>query len=292
MAKSMTGYGSGVFQNETYKITVEIRTLNSRYLEVHVHPPKELPGVEPEIKKRIKDAIKRGRVDVDCSIETTKAEIFEINAHVVAKYIDLFTKIKSEFGLSGDLTVSGVAQLPGVITIKPSNMAVGEESFRKHLDSALAAAIESVNRMRSEEGNALKKDILYRLDLIGSYLSSIDAESGTLLKYYQSKLLQRLRDLTENLQLDESRLLQEAVFYAERSDITEEITRLKSHIAQFRRLMEEGEEIGKKLDFLLQEMNREVTTILSKAGSAGTAESAVNLRAEIEKIREQVQNVE
>ncbi len=288
----MTGYGTGVYTSETCEISVEIRTLNSRYLELHIHPPKEFPQIEMEIKKKLKEVIKRGRVDLNCSIETPQEDSFEINTQAVARYIDLFTKLKKQFKLGGSLTISVLTQLPGVVNLKNNNVALHSDEFLRHLDTALAAAIRSVDKMRRDEGDAIKADLLSRLQVINRSLSAIEQEAGKNLEFYQAKLLQRLQDLTENLSLDEGRLIQEAAFYAERSDITEEITRLKSHLGQFHNLVESGNEIGKKLDFLLQEMNREITTILSKAAGSDVASQGITIKSEIEKIREQIQNIE
>jgi uncharacterized protein (TIGR00255 family) len=292
MIKSMTGYGRGIHQSEAYKITVEIRTLNSRYTEVHVHLPKEVPDLELEIKRHVRSLIMRGRVDVNCALETTREESFDINTAVIARYIEIFNKIKKDFRLGGELSIATVAQLPGVIVPKMDNQAIQGATFKEHLMSALNEAVGAVQKSRGEEGSVIQRDLVVRLGHIQTSLALIESEAGDFLEHYRNKLLQRMRSLTENLRLDEARLLQEAAYYAERSDVSEEILRLRSHINQTLDLIENGNEPGKRIDFLLQEMNREITTILSKAGGVRIAEDGVAIKAEIEKIREQIQNIE
>lgn len=291
MVNSMTGYGRGASQNDAFKVVVEIRTLNSRYQETHVHLPKEYPDVELEIKRRMKSEISRGRVDVNCTIETSRVESIEINTDMVRHYVTLFNKLRDEFSLGGDLSVSTLAQLPGVISTKNDKQALGE-AFKDHLDRALGDAVRTLKQSRAEEGQILYGDLKPRLDGILKRIEQIEAEEGKMFAYYRNKLMQRIRELSEHMQLDDTRLIQEAAYHAERSDIAEEILRLRSHTQKVHDLLQSSQEVGKQIDFLLQEMNREITTILAKAGGVIISEAGVLVKAEIEKIREQIQNIE
>jgi len=291
MIMSMTGFGRASSQSEVYKITVEIRSLNSRYQETHVHLPKEYPEVELEIKRRVKGEIARGRVDVNCTIETTRIDGSDINMEMVRHYITLFNQMKAEFGLGGDLSVNAIAQLPGVIVAKNDKPVLGED-FKTHLNRALDEAIRSLKQSRAEEGGILYRDLKPRLEGITQHITHIEAEEGKMFAYYRNKLMQRIRELSENMPIDDTRLIQEAAYHAERSDISEEILRLRSHTQKVLDLLLSKGEVGKQLDFLLQEMNREVTTILAKAGGVLISEAGVVIKAEIEKVREQVQNIE
>ncbi|MBI1745881.1 MAG: YicC family protein [Acidobacteria bacterium] len=291
MVNSMTGYGRGSSQNDVCKVVVEIRTLNSRYQEVHVHLPKEYPDLELDIKRRIKKELARGRADVNCTLETNKLENVEVNADMVRHYVSIFKQIKDELGLGGDLSVSTIAQLPGVIVARNDKPDFSRD-FTEHLEKAMCEALRTLKQSRSEEGRILHSDIQPRLDGIVQRVHQIEAEEGKMFAYYRNKLMQRIRELSEHMELDDTRLIQEAAYHAERSDIAEEILRLRSHTQKVRDLLQSDQEIGKQIDFLLQEMNREITTILAKAGGVLISEAGVLIKAEIEKIREQIQNIE
>ena len=237
MVNSMTGYGRGSSQDDMYKVVVEIRTLNSRYQEVHVHLPKEYPDIELEIKRRMKSEIARGRVDVNCTIETSRVESVEVNTDMVRHYVSIFNRIKDELGLGGDLSVSTLAQLPGVITAKNDKQTIGE-NFKDHLERALSEAIRALKQSRAEEGQILYRDLKPRLDGIMQRVQQIEAEEGKMFAYYRNKLMQRIRELSEHMQLDDTRLIQEAAYHAERSDIAEEILRLRSHTQKVQDLLQ------------------------------------------------------
>ncbi len=289
----MTGYGRGLFQDENYKIVVEVKTLNSRYLEMQVRVPEGLGEAEVEIRRQVKSQLARGRVDITCTVETNSAPNLNVDSAAVGRYLEIADYLRRQFKLAGELDLSTLIQLPGVITAKSEAIVPDPQLFKQHLALALSQALEAVNAMREQEGHAIREDIVERLRNIERSLSRIELQAHRLFEHYRQRLEQRLRELTVGvLPLDETRLAQEAALYADRSDISEEIVRMKSHIAQFYELLEADGEVGKRMDFMLQEMGREINTMLSKAAAVGVAEHGISIKAEIEKLREQAQNLE
>jgi uncharacterized protein (TIGR00255 family) len=291
MIKSMTGYGQGKATAEEFRVRVEIRTVNNRFLDIHTRLPQEIASLEVALKKQIQGALKRGRVDVTVGIDQSKAATFEINRPLVSGYLKALGDLKIEFGLTDDPSLELVAKLPGALQATQDSGQL-EKSLIEGVTAAVSEALATLVQMRTVEGQELAREINERLDRIESQLPSIESEAVKLPAIYREKLARRLEELIPAGQLDETRLAQESVILADRSDISEEIARLKSHVGQMRGVVLSGEEAGKRLDFLLQEMNREANTILSKSSDLTISDAAIVIKTEVEKLREQAQNVE
>jgi uncharacterized protein (TIGR00255 family) len=294
MMKSMTGFGRGSESGDGFSVGVEIKTVNNRYLDIHLRAPQELAALEMEIRKRVSARLSRGRVDLNVSLDRTgSAASYEINQSVVAAYVDALREIQKQFNLSGDIDVSAIARLPGALS-SPRNELT--DDIVKGIESAIDEALVSLEQMRQTEGESLATEMRGRLERISQTIPKIESAAGGLVEAYQQRLQKRVSELLSRGgqpgEIDQGRLAQEVAYLADRSDITEELTRLKSHVLQFREAIDSDEEVGKRLDFLLQELNREANTVLSKSTEVSIKESALAIKAEVEKLREQVQNVE
>ncbi|HEY2933189.1 MAG TPA: YicC/YloC family endoribonuclease [Acidobacteriota bacterium] len=290
--RSMTGFGQSEFSGPDYRITLEIKTFNSRFLDINVRLPKELQHLEMFVRSVVKEQVIRGRVEVFVNLQTTEAGLYQINREVVASYKALADALKEEFRIDGELTFGTVLQLPGVLELRTPSFSRDAENFQQQMRGGLSQTLAAVNQMRIEEGRLLAEELLTRLDESQKLLSGIESYIEPGKQAFRDRLGQRLQEHLDSVHIDHDRISQEVVMFAERGDITEEITRLRSHFGQFRDLVTQGREVGKKLDFLLQEMNRESNTILSKSLHHKISELGVLLKAEVEKLREQVQNVE
>ena len=292
--KSMTGYGRGTVAGQGFTAAVELKTVNNRFLDVHLRAGAELSGLEATIRRRIGERLTRGRVDVSVSLDRTSEVSYEVNRPLVAGYIQAMRAMQQEFGLSGEPDVNVLARLPGAL--QAARDGVSEEMLRA-VEQALAAALDELEQMREREGAALAAEMRTRLDEIEHHVPIIEALAGEQVSNYRSRVQKRIlellaRDGLEVVELDQGRLAQEVAHLAERSDITEELARLHSHVSQFRAILDAEGEAGKRLDFLLQEFNREANTVLSKSTDLAIKESALAIKAAVEKLREQVQNVE
>lgn len=290
MLRSMTGYGQGSASGETFSVSIDMRSVNNRNLDIHWRSPQELASLEIPLKKQIQSVISRGRVDVTINFTQTNPVEYEINRSLVQGYVEALRTIRDEFGLSGEPDLPTIARLPNVLIAKSSHGLTDE--VVQGIEQALTQAIGSLIAMRAVEGHQLQKEILARIDGIESQLAIIEANVEGVVDAYREKLKKRLAEILEKKVVDETRLAQEVAYLAERSDITEEIARLRSHISQLRELVGGEDEIGKKLDFLLQETNREANTILSKSAELAICDAAIAIKTEVEKLREQAQNVE
>lgn len=291
MIKSMTGFGQGSAEGDTFKVRVDIRAVNNRFLDIHTRLPQELSSIELTLKRQVQAALKRGRIDLSVYLNQTKPAGFEINRALVAGYFDALNQLKSEFGLDDVPSLDLIAKLPGALQ-SIQNPGELDSNLISSVTAAVSQALAGLAEMRESEGKELAAELNRRLGIIESRLPVIEAESARLPGIYRERLQKRLQELLTGGQVDEARLAQEAIMLADRSDISEEITRLKSHIAQMRESVSSGEEAGKRLDFILQEMNREANTILSKSGDLAITDAAIVIKTEVEKLREQVQNVE
>ena len=298
MIKSMTGFGRGRYEGERFACAAEIRSVNHRFLDIHVRLPLELASFELKVKKLVQSRIKRGRLDVTVTLEQSQVPNVTLNRALLEAYLGAMEKLRMEYGLSGEIDFVQLLRIPGVLNLEA--LGVREEAMsglEETIGYATQAAVENLEQMRVEEGQQLRSDILSRLGLIQEKVAVISQLMQGTLEAYQDRLRARLTELLRGVSLDPNRLAQEAALYVERSDITEEITRLHSHTNQFGEMIGIGEEVGKTLDFLLQEMNREANTILSKTtGITGNgleiSTAAICIKTEVEKIREQIQNVE
>ncbi len=291
MIKSMTGFGQGSSQGDSFRVRVDIRTVNNRFLDIHTRLPQELASLEMPIKKQIQAALNRGRVDLTISVEQMKQATFVINRPLVSGYLSALAEMKREFGLEGDPSLELIAKLPGALQVSQDSSGL-DEALVTGVIAAVSQALVTLTEMRVVEGQELAAELSSRLDHIEAELPSIESEAGRLPGIYKEKLQKRLQEALAGGQVDETRLAQEAVMLADRSDISEEIARLKSHILQMRDVLRGEEEVGKRLDFILQEMNREANTILSKSGELAISDAAIAIKTEVEKLREQGQNVE
>jgi uncharacterized protein (TIGR00255 family) len=291
MIKSMTGYGQGSVTADTFKVSIDLRSVNNRNLDIHWRAPQELVSLEIPLKKQIQAAITRGRVDVNISFTQTADAEYEINRPLVRGYLEALKTMREEFGLAGDATLDTISRLPNVLQPMNKGAQLPAEVVQG-IETALMQALTALVAMRAVEGHELQKELLARIDRIETALRIIEANAPDITTAYRDKLNKRLAELLENVSVDEARLAQEVAYLAERADISEEIARLNSHLAQLRELINSDGEIGKKLDFLLQETNREANTILSKASELAICDAAIEIKTEVEKLREQANNVE
>jgi uncharacterized protein (TIGR00255 family) len=291
MMKSMTGFGQGSADSEEFKVRIDIRTVNNRFLDIHMKLPQELGGMEIPLKKQIQAALNRGRVDVLVTVDQMRQAKFEVNRPLVTGYLQALRSIKEEFGLEGEPTLELLVKLSGALQVSQDSSR-SDEVLAAGVMSAMSQALASLTQMRTSEGRELVAELANRLEAIERALPVIEAQADRLPAAYRERLAKRLQEMVAGGMVDESRLAQEAVMLADRSDISEEIARLKSHILQMRDLLKTDEEAGKRLDFILQEMNREANTILSKSGDIAISDAAISIKTEVEKLREQAQNVE
>ncbi|PYR99819.1 MAG: YicC family protein [Acidobacteria bacterium] len=300
MIYSMTGFGSARTEAPNLTALVEIKSVNHRYLDVHVKIPGEFQNFENIIRQRISVAFKRGRLDAFVRIDYQRENIkLDVNHNLIRAYVDMMSGLKDAYPVQGELTLEMITRLPGLVTVSSSDLNSEEmELIGQKLGEATDAAVTQVKQMRLTEGQSLMDDIDRRIANIGRHLETILAGARDFVEHYRQQLMARVTELAPQLAADSGhRLETEALLYAERSDIAEETTRLRSHLDQFAGLKTLQDEAGKRMDFILQEMNREVTTILSKTSGlnelgVGIGQAAIETKVEIEKLREQVQNIE
>ncbi len=291
MIRSMTGFGQGSAEGQDFKVRADVRTVNNRFLDIHLRIPQEISSLEIPLKKQVQAALGRGRVDLTVAVEQMRRAEFVLNRPLVSGYLTALADLKSEFGLDGTPSLELVAKLPGAVQVSQDSSNLND-SLIAGVSTAVGRALTSLAEMRLAEGRQLAAELGARLNAIAEQLPCIESEASKLPAVYRERLSRRMQEIQGGLQLDEGRIAQEAVMLADRSDISEEIARLKSHIIQLREVMNGESEVGKRLDFILQEMNREANTILSKSNDLAIADAAIVIKTEVEKLREQVQNVE
>lgn len=292
MVKSMTGYGRAVETVNGREFTVELRSVNNRYLDCTVKLPRALSFAEDAVKQAVKGAISRGKVDVFISVRSEGAEDVKItlNTAMVEGYLGAMHQMAKDYGIREDISVSLLSRMPDVFTVdKPE---VDEEQLLADLLSVVNQALERFDAMRSAEGRALENDLRSRGQSILSLVEQVEAGSGQTVADYRTRLENKLKEVLANTAIDESRILTEAAIFADKVAVDEETVRLRSHLDQMNNMLTTGGAIGRKLDFLLQEMNRESNTIGSKCSDVRMARIVVDIKAELEKIREQTQNIE
>ena len=292
MVKSMTGYGRAVETVNGREFTVELRSVNNRYLDCTVKLPRALSFAEDAVKQAVKGAISRGKVDVFISVRSEGAEDVKItlNTAMVEGYLGAMHQMAKDYGIREDISVSLLSRMPDVFTVdKPE---VDEEQLLADLLSVVNQALERFDAMRSAEGGALENDLRSRGQTILSLVEQVEAGSGQTVADYRTRLENKLKEVLANTAIDESRILTEAAIFADKVAVDEETVRLRSHLDQMNNMLTTGGAIGRKLDFLLQEMNRESNTIGSKCSDVRIARIVVDIKAELEKIREQTQNIE
>jgi len=291
--KSMTGFGRGAATGEDFNVVVEIKTVNNRYLDIHFRLSQELTPLEMNIRKRVGARLSRGRVDLNINFERTGATTYEINRPLIGGYINALREIQQDFKLAGDIDINTLTRLPGALSTAREGL--NELSFAG-IEGAIDEALDDLERMRESEGAALAEEMRVRVAKIEAEVPVIESAAAGLVDTYRQRLQKRIADLIERggqtVELDAGRLAQEVAYLADRSDISEELARLRSHLEQFRAALEAQGEVGKRLDFLLQELNREANTVLSKSTEVSIKDAGLVIKAEVEKLREQVQNVE
>jgi len=292
MIKSMTGYGKGDAVSEQGSFLVEIRSVNHRYGEVSVRMPRAFLSQENEIKRLVSAQLKRGKIDVTVQWEEASGvdSIPQVNRELAQGFCETFRQLSGELGLPGEVPLALILAQKGVL--RDSGTTIDEAELLPQLTQAVRSALTAIDGMRTREGEALASDLLARRRQVAEWVEQIRVRTPLMVTEYQQKLSTRLEQLLGDVELDPARLAQEVALLADRCDITEELVRLNSHFAQFDEALGLKEPVGRKLDFLMQEMNREVNTIGSKANDAAIASLVIQVKAEMEKMREQVQNVE
>ena len=292
MIKSMTGFGRCEVSENDRKFTVEMKSVNHRYLDVNIKMPKKLNFFESAIRALLKDYIQRGKVDIFITYEdmTENNVSIKYNKDIASEYLKYLKDMAEEFGLDNDIRVSTLSRYPEVLTMEEQN--IDEEGIWKTLEKALRGAAEGFVETRIKEGENLRTDLISKLDGMLSHVDFIKERSPQIIAEYKQKLEDKVKDLLADVKVDENRLLMEVTIFADKVCVDEEIVRLKSHIETTKATLEAGGSMGRKLDFIAQEMNREANTILSKANDLEISNRAIELKTEIEKVREQIQNIE
>ena len=292
MIKSMTGFGRCEVLKDSRKFTVELKSVNHRYLDVNIRMPKKLNFFETSIRTLLKSYADRGKVDIFITYEDLSQSQVSVkyNAALAAEYLKYLNQMAEEFSLDNDVRVSTLSRYPEVFTMEECSE--DEDELWNGLKEALEGAFSQFVEMRTKEGERLKEDILLKLDLLSEQIRFIEERSPQIIAEYRTKLEEKMRELLEDTQIDDNRIAAEVILVADKICTDEEVVRLKSHIQHMKETLEESNGIGRKLDFIAQEMNREANTILSKANDLDISNRAISLKTEIEKIREQIQNIE
>ncbi len=289
----MTGFGRGSVAENNYSIAVELKTVNNRFLDINLRLSSDLQDMEAMLKRIIGNRLSRGRVDATIQYDRTTELNYELNRPLITGFLAAMKEMKNEFDLAGEPDINVIARLPNVVTPKKEDL---DPEFILGVEKALNIALDDLEKMRENEGRMLKDELAGRLVEIENRMPAIMNESASVADEYRERLTKRIGDMLaktdSQIEVDQARMAQEIAYIADRSDISEEIARLTNHIEHFRTIMNEDTDVGKRLDFLTQELNREANTITSKTGNMTVKENALAIKSEIEKIREQVQNVE
>ena len=289
----MTGYGKGTVNGDDFSVSVDLKTVNNRFLDIHLRVGAELSALETSIKRRISSRLSRGRVDVTVSMERTAQVAYELNRPLIAGYVNALKQMQEDFGIGGDLDINVLARIPGAL--QPARNGIDERMISA-LEQAVDLALDELEKMRQQEGEVLRAELLDRVQKIESLVPTIESAAAGLADAYRLRLQKRITELLNRggqiVEIDPARLAQEVAYLADRSDVSEEMVRLRSHLSQFHDALNSEAETGKMLDFLLQELNREANTTLSKSTDLAIKEAGLAIKAEVEKLREQVQNVE
>ena len=291
--KSMTGYGKAMVAGDDFSVSVDLKTVNNRFLDIHLRVGAELASLEPSIKKRITSRLSRGRVDITVSMERVAQIAYEINRPLIAGYVSALKQLQQDFNIGGELDINAIARIPGAV--QPARNGI-DDRITTALEQALDQALDELEKMREQEGEALKQELRERVQKIEALVPIIEGSAAGLADAYRLRLQKRIGELLNRggqvIEIDPVRLAQEVAYLADRSDVSEEMVRLRSHLSQFQEALDAPGEAGKMLDFLLQELNREANTTLSKSTDLAIKEAGLAIKAEVEKLREQVQNVE
>ena len=292
MLKSMTGYGRVKVENDLREITVELRSVNHRYLDLNIKVPRIYGYLEEMVSKQAQAAIARGKVDIFVSVRAKEGADIRVspNMAVIQGYVDAIRKVSETYGLSDEATALSLLRLPDAM--EQSKEEADADQLKAEVSAVLDQALTEYNAMREKEGARLVEDVTYRAGLIAQSVDYVEQRSPDCVEEYRQRIAARMTEILDGTELAQQRILQEAALYADKVNVTEEIVRLRSHLAQLETMLKSPAAIGRKLDFLVQEMNRETNTIGSKANDFQIAKTVVDMKAEIEKIREQIQNLE
>ena len=291
MIKSMTGYGRGNISKNDREYQIEIKSVNHRYLDISIKMPRQLSYLEDAIKKEISSKVKRGKIDVFITFNNNSLEgrTIKINTELAHAYVEELKKLSEKENILSDIQVTEISKYPDVLNIQNEQ---DDDKIKEEVIEVVNIAIDNFISMRKVEGSKISEDLLKRLDYIQEKVKEISQLSTGLIEEYVVKLETRIKEILKDQEIDKQRLAQEVVIYADKCSVEEEITRLNSHILQFKNLLNSDETVGKKLDFIVQEMNRETNTIGSKANNLEVTNRVIDLKTEIENIREQIQNIE
>lgn len=292
MIRSMTGYGGAKGEIENIIVSAELKSVNNRHLDTSVRLPKSCLFAEESVRAAVKNSISRGKVDVFISVDTSHADevTIAVNEPLAAAYVKAARAVAEQYGIENDVTALSLLRMPEVISTERADS--DKDAVSRAISGILAQALAQFDEMREREGGKLCADILAKLDTIEKFVGVVEKRSPETVTEYREKLLSRMTEVLGEAGVDESRILQEAAVYADKVAVDEETVRLRSHIAQFRDMLNGGSPVGRQLDFLVQEMNREINTTGSKCVDSEIARTVIAMKAELEKIREQIQNIE
>lgn len=292
MVRSMTGYGKGFAENENARVTIEMKSVNHRYLDLNIKLPKKLNFLESLIRNKISESIFRGKVDVFITLNEHSDACYKVSINdIIAKeYFDSISAMATKLGIDNDLKASSIVRLPDVIELEETDS--DEDELKSLVLSALSDCINQFIDARIAEGARLEEDLIAKMDEMLVLVDKLEKRSPVIIEEYKTRLTTKIHELLEDNNIDESRIAQEVTMYADKVCIDEEMVRLKSHVAETRSVFELDKEVGRKLDFLAQELNREANTILSKSTDVEIADIGITLKTLIEKVREQIQNIE
>lgn len=292
MIKSMTGFGAGDAETADFKVHIEVKAVNQRFLETNYHMPYSMNMFENQLTKKIKEYASRGKLDINIRFQDLrdKAVTVKVDKGLVAAYGQALQEISSQLELSAPVTAAQIASYPDVLKLNEENADL--EAAQPVLMQAMEQALESFVAMREAEGQNIQRDLLARIATLENFVGELEKLAPEIVAAYRQRLENLLREYLAKEDIEESRIIQEVALFTDKVNYTEETVRLRSHFDQFRQIITAGEPVGRKLDFLIQEMNREINTVASKANSAGAAQFVVDVKSEIEKIREQIQNIE
>ena len=292
MIKSMTGFGAGDAETADFKVHIEVKAVNQRFLETNYHMPYSMNMFENQLTKKIKEYASRGKLDINIRFQDLrdKAVTVKVDKGLVAAYGQALQEISSQLELSAPVTAAQIASYPDVLKLNEENADL--EAAQPVLMQAMEQALASFVAMREAEGQNIQRDLLARIGTLENFVGELEKLAPEIVAAYRQRLENLLKEYLAKEDIEESRLIQEVALFTDKVNYTEETVRLRSHFNQFRQIITAGEPVGRKLDFLIQEMNREINTVASKANSAGAAQFVVDVKSEIEKIREQIQNIE
>ncbi len=292
MVRSMTGYGKGIAENSDARVTIEMKSVNHRYLDLNIKLPKKLNFLESTIRNKISESVFRGKVDVYITLNEHSDACYQvsINDAIAQKYYDSISAMADKLGIDNDMKASSISRLPDVIELE--EMEADEDSLKTLVLEALDACVAQFVDSRIAEGNRLESDLIAKMDEMLVLVDRLEARSPQIIEEYRARLKTKVSELLEDTHIDEARVAQEVVIYADKICIDEEMVRLKSHVSETRGVFDLDKEVGRKLDFLAQELNREANTILSKSTDVEIADIGITLKTLIEKVREQIQNIE